>query len=58
MHARGFTKSATDPCLYHRKDDQGGEVYVTIYVDDLIIAASSQELITQFKDELRDEGPR
>jgi len=54
MHARGFTKSAIDPCLYHRKDDQGGEVYVTIYVDDLIIAASSPELITQFKDELKD----
>ena len=53
MQARGFTKSSFDPCLYHRKN-RYGEVYVTVYVDDLIIAASSQHLIDQFKDELKD----
>jgi hypothetical protein len=48
-----FTKSEIDPCLYHRKTSRG-EVYVTIYVDDLIIAASSLALIDDFKDELKD----
>jgi len=51
MTSHGFTKSPYDPCLYQRTTMEG-VVYVTIYVDDLIIAASSQRLIDTFKREL------
>ena len=53
LTSRGFTKSMFDPCLYSRKS-QHGVVYVTIYVDDLIIAATNTILIDAFKDELKD----
>jgi hypothetical protein len=53
LTSRGFTKSAFDPCLYSRKSEHG-VVYVTMYVDDLIIAATTKLLIEQLKDELKD----
>ncbi len=39
----GFTKSDTDPCLYHIKyhEDTG---FIAIYVDDILLASSSDEI--------------
>jgi hypothetical protein len=52
MTKHGFRKSPYDPCLYERRT-AAGVVYVTIYVDDLIIAASTMALIHEFKEELK-----
>jgi hypothetical protein len=52
MTSKGFIQSFSDPCLYHRirGNDQ---LYVCIYVDDLIIAGSSLVVLNLFKDELK-----
>jgi hypothetical protein len=52
MAMLGFTKSLMDPCLYFRTNADGDELYVTVYVDDLIIAGTNLEVITAFKGEL------
>jgi len=53
MSDLGFTRAAKDHCLYIRRDSASGKVlYVTIYVDDLIIAGSDLEVINQFKGEI------
>jgi hypothetical protein len=52
MKRLGFTQSNNDPCLYSRRNE-GGLLYVTIFVDDLVIAGDSEMGINMFKNELR-----
>jgi Reverse transcriptase (RNA-dependent DNA polymerase)/gag-polypeptide of LTR copia-type len=50
----GFTRSPQDPCLYHKS--RGGEqLFVCIYVDDLLIASSSMSYLQEFKRQLSDQ---
>jgi hypothetical protein len=52
MLSYGFNKSPSDPCMYYR--DRGGEeVYVAVFVDDLVIAGSSLEAVNEFKSEMK-----
>jgi hypothetical protein len=51
MISYGFTQSLNDPCLYCRQSN-GEQLYVTLFVDDLIIAGSSDAVINQFRSEL------
>lgn len=47
MTKNGFTRSTADPCIYIRKT-KSGKLVVGIYVDDGIIAGSTQEEINSF----------
>jgi hypothetical protein len=50
----GFNVSSNDVCLYSRQQN-GETLYVTIFVDDLVIAGSNITAINEFKSELRQE---
>ena len=43
-----------DPCVYVMSNDQGGLLVVILYVDDLIVAGSSVELVELFKRAIAD----
>jgi hypothetical protein len=54
MRKFGFTKSEYDECLFVKRSN-GEELYVAIFVDDLIIAGSSLTYINDFKNLLKKE---
>lgn len=47
----GFEQSLSDNCVYSR-NDVNGKVIMMIYVDDLIIAASCKDILTEIKSTL------
>ena len=47
-----FVQSPVDPCVYFEHMDSG-VVYILVWVDDLVIAASSNSLMTRIKDLLK-----
>lgn len=57
-----FTRCFSDECVYIKRQNSG-VIIITIYVDDIILAASSETLMDQVKSELKtlfkmkDEGP-
>jgi hypothetical protein len=54
MLSLGFTVSSSDSCLYSRLTD-GQSVYVTVFVDDLVIIGSTLEVINKFIRELKNK---
>uniref|UniRef100_A0AAV1U7S1 Reverse transcriptase Ty1/copia-type domain-containing protein n=1 Tax=Peronospora matthiolae TaxID=2874970 RepID=A0AAV1U7S1_9STRA len=48
MIKMGFNKSESDHCIYIKRDDQV-KILVVLYVDDLILASSSNELLKSTK---------
>ena len=52
MKNMGFSQSPYDSCLYYRHLN-GEQLFVTIFVDDIVIAGSSVSQIAEFKSELR-----
>ncbi len=54
LHAMGFKRSMHEACLYF-KQGEGGEIFLIIYVDDIIIMASNLELINTCKDKLHEQ---
>ena len=44
----GFVQSASDPCLYY-KDAEGDIFYVGVYVDNIILAGSTDDQINEVK---------
>ncbi|KAK7576778.1 hypothetical protein V9T40_013064 [Parthenolecanium corni] len=48
VNSEGFTRSKFDHCLYF-KHNNSDSIFVLIYVDDLLIASSSENLISDFK---------
>jgi hypothetical protein len=52
LHTLGFTKADYDQCLFSKTSDSG-IVYMIVYVDDLVIAASNEEVLQGVKDDLR-----
>ena len=50
----GFVQSKSDPCLF-MKSHQSEIVYLLVWVDDIIIAASSQEILNHTKSHLSAE---
>ena len=48
MNTQNLEQSKIDPCVFIRKDEYG-TLYVLIWVDDLIICASSKEILNNFK---------
>ena len=50
LEKMGFVQTTTDPCVYRAS---GGEpVYIGVYVDDIILAAQSNEKLAEMKKEL------
>lgn len=47
----GFVRSRQDDCLYTRIQD-GDEVYVVLYEDDLLVCGRKLETITKLKKQL------
>ena len=47
-----FKRLENEPCLYFRHDEDNTIVLLALYVDDLVIAGSSQEAITMVKRQL------
>jgi hypothetical protein len=50
----GFTRSKNDACLYVR-EEYGETMYVGVFVDDLIMAGSSEIAIERFKKEISEQ---
>jgi len=49
LKALGFVPSSADPCVYVKRDSDGGVTIIVLYVDDLIIVGSSIDLVNVFK---------
>ena len=49
----GFRQSAADPCLYIRPRQDGGRAVIIVYVDDILIAAKTQDM-HHIKEELKE----
>ena len=50
-----FTRSKYDECVYYRYQDSGHFVFLLLYVDDILLASNSTELISEIKSELSSE---
>lgn len=48
--SRGFKSSSADPCLYVRHEQGGGIIIVFVYVDDILLAASTHSLLQVIKE--------
>ena len=55
MVVHGYSRSEYDPCVYFRLLDDGSLVLLTLYVDDMLIAAKRKSDILQFKNLLSSE---
>ena len=51
MVSLGFNQSIVEPCVYFRHLS-GDTVITVLYVDDLMFAGSTAELLQELKDEL------
>ncbi|XP_055910757.1 uncharacterized protein LOC129945122 [Eupeodes corollae] len=49
----GFKASTADPCLFSRKESNGQTTFMLIYVDDILVAGFSEELINTIYKELQ-----
>jgi hypothetical protein len=54
--AKGYLRSANDPCLFFQRVSPTEVIVFCIHVDDFAIAASHQHLIQQLKEDLKDNG--
>ena len=41
-----------DPCVYVRSLDDGFRIYLLLYVDDMLIACKSKEVVQELKEAL------
>lgn len=48
----GLRPTVNEPCLYHKRNKDGSDLYVVIYVDDILIASQKRFAIDTFKHEL------
>ncbi|KAE8252610.1 hypothetical protein A4X06_0g2063 [Tilletia controversa] len=49
----GFKSIASDPCIYIRTGDNGKHTYLLLYVDDILIADASMDVIDEIKAALK-----
>ena len=55
MTTHGFKRNNFDSCVYFKRCDDGSFVYLLLYVDDMLIAASSKEEVRKVKAQLSKE---
>lgn len=53
----GFTGNPKDPCVYNRMQD-GKQVTVLVYVDDLLVTGADDKALEQFTKEFKKHHPR
>jgi len=59
----GFTQGKVDQCVFQKRCANGVVIYILLYVDDMLVASTSDENIEEFKKDLtskvnnRDMGP-
>ncbi|GKC05160.1 transposable element, partial [Tanacetum coccineum] len=49
MVQHGFSRSAYDCCVYHKRAPSGSLIYLLLYVDDMLVAAKDMEEIKKLK---------
>src|SRR5699024_1035447 len=49
---QGFFPTKSDRCLFVRNDAATGLAYILVYVDDCLLAAQNEEVLTRIKEEL------
>ncbi|GJX80864.1 retrovirus-related pol polyprotein from transposon TNT 1-94 [Tanacetum coccineum] len=49
MVKHGFSRSAYDCCVYHKKEAYGSLIYLLLYVDDMLVAAKDMEELNKLK---------
>ncbi|GJV18246.1 transposable element [Tanacetum coccineum] len=49
MVKHGFSRSACDCCVYHKKAPSGSLIYLLLYVDDMLVAAKDMEDVKKLK---------
>ena len=52
MRDKKYTRSKYDPCVYYNKLPGREYIYLSLYVDDLLIASKSRSLIDKLKKQL------
>ena len=52
LHQINFKRLVSEHCLYFRQDEDGSICVISLYVDDLVIAGSSSEIIVEVKKKL------
>ena len=63
MGSIGLSRCDHDPCVYVRSLDDGSRIYLFLYVDDILIACKSKEVVRKLKEalsrefEMKDLGP-
>lgn len=45
----GFNRCQSEPCIYWKRETDGRVTFAAVHVDDIIYAASTQELLTKMK---------
>jgi hypothetical protein len=48
----GFTQNEAEPCILHKTTPDGSKLIVLIYVDDLLIAGTSEEVVDELLTEI------
>lgn len=51
----GFKRCAKDPCVYLKEGKSGDNVYLLLYVDDMLIATKSKKESSKLKESLKSE---
>ena len=51
----GFKICIKDPCVYLKEDKAGDNIYLLLYVDDMLITAKSKKEISRLKEVLKSE---
>lgn len=63
LREMGLKPTVSEPCLYHKCDKDGADLFVVVYVDDILVASRERIAIDKFKQELarkfelKDFGP-
>jgi hypothetical protein len=52
LHQINFKRLVSEHCLYFRQDEDGSICIISLYVDDLVIAGSNSEILTEVKKQL------
>lgn len=52
LRKMGLRPTTNEPCLYHKHNKDGSDLFVVVYVDDILIGSQKRLYIDQFKQEL------